>query len=118
MKRIWYISFQDSDDFYHCDKIEKQYKNLIKKKSDFDFCKVNFYLNETYKVIFPFKSQEYNIMRNKISSELCNGNFITTQSILVKTNVIIYIIRIRYNYIIIFKDKEQLIIYFYHNLII
>lgn len=83
-----YISFQDSDDFYHYDKIEKQYKNLIKKKSDFDFCKVNFYLNETYKVIFPLKSQEYNIMRNKISSELCNGNFITTQSILVKTNVI------------------------------
>ena len=83
-----YISFQDSDDFYHCDKIEKQYKYLIKKKSDFDFCKVNFYLNETYKVIFPFKSQEYNIMRNKISSELYNGNFITTQSILVKTNVI------------------------------
>ena len=49
---------------------------------------MNFYRNETYKVIFPFKSQEYNIMRNKISSELYNGNFITTQSILVKTNVI------------------------------
>ena len=35
-----YISFQDSDDIYHKDKIEKQYKNLIKKNSDIDFCRV------------------------------------------------------------------------------
>ena len=35
-----YISFQDSDDIYKNNKIEKQYINLIKKNSDFDFCKI------------------------------------------------------------------------------
>ena len=83
-----YISFQDSDDFYHYDKLEKQYKNIVEKKSDFDFCKVNIFLNKTHKVVFPFPKQEYNIIRNNISNELCNGNFISTQSILVKRNAI------------------------------
>ena len=83
-----YISFQDSDDYYHYDKLEKQYKNILKKKSDFDFCKVNLFFNKTYKVIFPFPKQEYNILRNNISNELCNGNFISTQAILVKRNAI------------------------------
>ena len=40
-----YITFQDSDDLYHLDKIEIQYKNLIKKKSDFDFCMVCLHFN-------------------------------------------------------------------------
>ena len=83
-----YISFQDSDDLYHYDKLEKQYKNILQKKSDFDFCKVNLFLNKSYKVIFPFPNQEYSIKRENISNELCNGNFISTQSILVKKNAI------------------------------
>ena len=83
-----YISFQDSDDFYHYDKLEKQYKNILQKKSDFDFCKVNLFLNKSYKISFPFPNQEYNIKRDNISNELCNGNFISTQSILVKKNAI------------------------------
>jgi glycosyltransferase involved in cell wall biosynthesis len=79
-----YITFQDSDDYYHHDKIEKQYYNLIKKKTDFDFCKICLHLNKDQKVVFPTIKQEKNIILENYEKELCNGNFISTQSILVK----------------------------------
>ena len=82
-----YIAFQDSDEISHIDKLEKQIKNLIINKSDFDFCKIILYI-KTIKIIFPNKNQEKSIMNNKILDELCNGNFITTSSILVKRNFI------------------------------
>ena len=79
-----YITFQDSDDYYHINKIEKQYLNLIKKKSDFDFCRFCIHINNSYEIILPKVKQQKKIKRKKILEELCNGNFITTQSILVK----------------------------------
>jgi glycosyltransferase involved in cell wall biosynthesis len=79
-----YITFQDSDDYYHINKIEKQYLNLIKKKSDFDFCRFCIHFNNSYEIILPKVKQQKKIKRKKILEELCNGNFITTQSILVK----------------------------------
>ncbi len=83
-----YISFQDSDDFLHLDKLEKQINNLRKYKSDLDFCKINIHINNTYKNIVPNIVQENNILKNEILKELCNGNFISTQSILVKKSCI------------------------------
>ena len=83
-----YITFQDSDDIYHINKIEKQYLNLIRKKSDFDFCQFCLHFNDSFEVIFPRVKQQKNIQRKKILEELCNGNFISTQSILVKTTFI------------------------------
>lgn len=83
-----YITFQDSDDIYHSNKIEKQYKNLVKKKSDLDFCNVCLHFNDSFEVIFPRDYQQKNIRRKKILDELCNGNFISTQSIFVKKNII------------------------------
>ena len=83
-----YITFQDSDDIYHLNKIEMQYKNLIKKNSDFDFCMVSLHFNNSFEIIFPRKYQHKNILRKKILDELCNGNFISTQSILVKNEII------------------------------
>ena len=83
-----YISFQDSDDIYKTNKIEKQYINLIKKNSDFDFCKIRLHFNNSFKVIFPRQYQQKSIAKKKIIEELCNGNFVSTQSILVKNTVI------------------------------
>ena len=83
-----YISFQDSDDFYHNDKLEKQYYNLIKKRADFDFCKICLHFNKSHKIIFPTLKQEININLEKYEKELCNGNYISTQSILVKKEYI------------------------------
>ena len=83
-----YISFQDSDDIYHKDKIERQYKNLIKKKSDLDFCEVSLNFNNSFKSTIPNQIQQKKIRRKKILDELCNGNFISTQAILVKNSFI------------------------------
>ena len=83
-----YITFQDSDDIYHINKIEKQYLNLIKKKSDFDFCKFCLHVNEFFEITFPMGNQQKSFRRKKILEELCNGNFISTQSILVKNTFI------------------------------
>ncbi len=83
-----YITFQDSDDIYHKDKIEKQYKNLIKKNSEIDFCRVCLNFNSSFKAIFPREYQEKKIRRRKILEELCNGNFISTQSLLISNSLI------------------------------
>ena len=83
-----YIAFQDSDDYYHPDKLEKQYNNLKRKKSDLDFCKINLHFNKTDYYIFPDYNQEKNIKQGKVVNELCRGNFISTQSILVKKKYI------------------------------
>lgn len=83
-----YITFQDSDDIYRMNKLEKQYKNLLKKNSDFDFCEVCIHFNNSFKTIIPDQIQQKKIKRKKILDELCNGNFISTQSILVKTSFI------------------------------
>ena len=83
-----YISFQDSDDLYRINKLEKQYKNLIKKKSDFDFCKICLHFNNSNEIIFPRKYHEKKIKRKRIKEALCNGNFISTQSILINSSLI------------------------------
>lgn len=76
-----FISFQDSDDIYHFDKLEKQLKNLYKSNSDFDFCKICVHYNKTFQNIYP--KTEINI-ENLYNILVSKGNFISTQSILVK----------------------------------
>ena len=83
-----YITFQDSDDIYHKDKLEKQLNNLIINKSDLDFCKILTHFYSGIKFTIPTKKQEKRILNNKIFNELSYGNFISTQSILVKKKYI------------------------------
>ena len=85
-----YISFLDSDDIFHKNKLERQIKNMKINKSNFDFCKIRIYIDNTniFKMIFPNSFQEKSILNGKIFDELCKGNFISTQSILVKKNIL------------------------------
>ena len=43
-----YISFQDSDDIFYPNKLEKQIKNIINKNSNLDFCKIKVIHNSSY----------------------------------------------------------------------
>jgi glycosyltransferase involved in cell wall biosynthesis len=81
-----YITFQDSDDIYLKDKLEKQLKNLIDNKSDLDFCKVRIHKRLIH--ITPNYKRERNILKNGLFDELSYGNCVSTQAILVKTNII------------------------------
>lgn len=84
-----YITFQDSDDISHFKKLEKQIQNLIKHNSDFDFCQLKlYYFNKTNYKVVPFRYQHKQIMENKTIEALCNGNFISTSSILIKRSII------------------------------
>ena len=79
-----YITFQDSDDIFHNTKLEKQIKNIINNKSDLDFCKIRVNLQDGNTFIFPDITQEKRILNKRVFNELSYGNFISTQSILVK----------------------------------
>ena len=81
-----FISFQDSDDIFYPNKIEKQIKNIINKNSIFDFCKINVIYNSTYSYLIPNARQENSIIKGEIFNELISrGNFISTQSMIIRT---------------------------------
>ena len=82
-----YISFQDSDDIMYPNKLEIQIKNMINKNSHLDFCKIKVINNNTHSYIIPNATQEKNILEGNIIDELISGgNFISTQSIVIKKN--------------------------------
>ena len=79
-----YISFLDSDDIFHKDKLKMQLKNINKYKSDMDFCKINVHINSLHYSV-PDRKKIREIYKGNIFNELIsNGNFISTQSIIVK----------------------------------
>lgn len=80
-----YISFQDSDDIFYPNKLEIQLNNIINKKTDLDFCKINVLYNSTYNYLVPSSIIEKRFESGDFFTELIsNGNFISTQSILIK----------------------------------
>lgn len=82
------ITFQDSDDLYKPDKIEKQYENMMKNKSDIDFCQV--IINDGVQdVLVPSKERTLKLKKNKdYINELSYGNYITTTTIMAKKEVL------------------------------
>jgi glycosyltransferase involved in cell wall biosynthesis len=83
-----YISFLDSDDVFYSYKLEKQMNNMISKKSDLDFCKIEVYKAGKFKRFVPNQDIEQKFTKFGFFEELCNGNFISTQSILIKKKII------------------------------
>lgn len=81
-----YIVFNDSDDIFRKDKIEKQLNNLKKNKSHLDFCKLVEH-SENGDNEFPSKRQENSLKKRSVLEELCYGNVISTQTILAKREV-------------------------------
>lgn len=81
-----YITFQDSDDYYLEEKIERQIKNLKKNKSDIDFCKLKLFMHDK-EIIIPSDIKQLKFEKYGVNEELFNGNFISTQAILMKRSI-------------------------------
>lgn len=79
-----YISFLDSDDVFKPEKLKKQLENLIESNSDLDFCKLKRIEGVNSRVV-P-NSEQIDIIKtgNIYNALLSNGNFISTQTILIK----------------------------------
>ena len=81
-----YIAFQDSDDYWKSDKLEKQLENMKKEKSDIDFCEINV-KGESQKnktIIKPTKKDLRRIKKIGVKKALCYQNFISTQAVIAK----------------------------------
>ncbi len=78
-----FIAFQDSDDIFHKNKLERQLSNMMKKQADFDFCKLNIIMDDTSWNL-PSKEQDEILNEETFLDELCKGNFISTQAIVAK----------------------------------
>lgn len=80
-----YIAFQDSDDIWIKNKLEKQYNYLLNTDADMVFCGMNRYTkNNTYVQYFP--SCGFNNKKNGLFQELYE-NRISTQCILIKKEI-------------------------------
>lgn len=80
-----YIAFQDSDDIWHCDKLEKQYNDIIKTEADFVYCGMNRVDKQNEKSFYyphnDFKGNDAAL------EQLLVNNMISTQTILMKREV-------------------------------
>ena len=83
-----YISFNDSDDFYRPDKIEKQMNNLNKSKSDMDYCKIRIH-DDDFFIDRPTKEEENSIKEIGILKQILKENCVSNQSILVKRDILL-----------------------------
>lgn len=82
-----YIMFNDSDDIFDSRKVEIQYRNIIEKESDMDFCKLRIHSDDTI-IEIPSEYQLDDINKNGLVTELCKANFISTQSFIVKKSIL------------------------------
>ena len=78
-----YIAFQDSDDLWYPNKLEVQLNNMTNNNSDFDFSLLKI-IEDDVQVILPTENQIESIKKGNVFDELCNGNFISTQTFIVK----------------------------------
>lgn len=78
------IAFQDSDDVWHEDKLEKQLKIMYEKKVDFIATSYNQFVNNEYRRIVPKEKIQANYLERILIS-----NFIGTVTLLVKKGILI-----------------------------
>ncbi len=76
-----YIAFQDSDDEWDSEKIEKQIKAI--KNADYCFCRFIKFKNGKLEVV-PAESFQMPNNKNEMFKTLFNGNQISTQTLLMK----------------------------------
>ena len=78
-----YIAFQDSDDYWHKDKLKIQLENMKNNNTDIDFCAINI-IDGSNIYIKPEKKIIKLINKIGVFNTLAYESFISTQSIIAK----------------------------------
>ena len=81
------ICFNDSDDVYLENKIERQVENLLKNKSDMDICRVKFFDGD-FSIVRPTDDEIRAIKKHGYFKQLLMGNYISNQSPLIKKSLL------------------------------
>lgn len=77
-----YIAFQDSDDIWHHNKLEMQL-SFMEKYQSYDMCFCSLEKKNVVENIFP----KTEVSEHNIKNEILKKNFISTQTIFIKTEV-------------------------------
>ena len=83
-----FITFHDSDDYCYKDRIKYQYENMIKNKSDIDFCNFDSYCNNKFlrhNITFYLK---HLIKKHGYYYAACYKNYIGTPALMVRNEVL------------------------------
>lgn len=83
-----YITFHDSDDYCYEDRIKLQYENMLKEKSDIDFCNFDTYCDGKYEKSNITFYQRLLIKMHDYFYAACYQNYIGTPVILAKKEVL------------------------------
>lgn len=82
-----FITFIDSDDIYINNKIELQLNKIISTNTDMNFCGVKI-LDNDKEILVPNELQLEKIAKEEYNSLICSGNFISTQALFVKSDIL------------------------------
>lgn len=82
----YYIAFQDSDDEWMANKLEKQI-NILEKNNNIDFVFTGFYLFDNNKKYY-IPENEIVIKENSLFPKILKGNFITTSTVVLKKEIL------------------------------
>ncbi len=81
-----FIAFQDSDDEWLADKLEKQISCMLKEKLKASFCPYILYEGKQNSII-PNDYQNIELYQNKLEEKLKRGNIVGTPTLVVKKEV-------------------------------
>lgn len=84
-----YIAFQDSDDIWHPDKLEKQL-HLMNKFPNASFCyhKIQYQLDQTHSLILPDETVPYENKIGNIYGQMLHDNLIPAPALLARSSMI------------------------------
>ncbi len=71
-----YIAFQDSDDYWHQDKLEKQMKTMKENDADFSYTYIGYSIDGVRVCVIPSESIELSCMNGNVLPQILHENLV------------------------------------------
>lgn len=79
-----YIAFQDSDDYWHIDKLEKQMKAMEDVDADYSYTYIRYKVGEEDEFVVPNPEYPLDQMNDNIFPQMLRGNYIGAPTLIMK----------------------------------